>query len=79
MVLRQALRQPLQQVDRRGRLAGVDQVLRVETPVLGILRIAPAHRLGELAHALVLARVAQLFDEPLRLGEVGVSLSPPSR
>ena len=77
MVLRQTLGQRPQDVDRRGRLAGLDQVLRVETAVLGILRIVPAHGLGELSHAVVLARVAELLDEPLGGGEGAIATQTP--
>ena len=63
-------RQQAQHIDRDGRMAGVDQVLSVEAPVLRVVRILPAHGFRELAHAFVLADVAQFLDEPFRLGEI---------
>ena len=51
-------------------MAGVDEVLGVEAPIPRVVRILPAHGFRELAHAFVLAGVAQFLDEPLRLGEI---------
>src|SRR5581483_3431661 len=55
----------LEQINRSGRLAGLDEVLSVKAPVPGILWIEAADCFGQLAHQLVPADIPQLFHQCL--------------